>query len=440
VPSDQVTPDQLTSDQLTPAQVTPDQLTADQLTADQLTADQLSADQVTPGQSARRAALLVCSSGGHLTQLVALRPWWELRPRTWVTSDTPQTRSALDGENIIWGHFPTTRNAWNLLRNALLAVRLLLPRAARPAVIVSTGAGLAVPFFVLGRLLSIPTVYIEVFDRVDSRTLTGRLCKPFSSLFLVQLPEQQALYRDAIVVGSLFGGITAAQQAAAPRSAAQDADRPGSGPGLPVLLVTLGTNQHPFVRVTEWVERWLSDGADQHVRMVLQHGATPVPPGPDRFSELGYGDLQRALSSAVIVVTHGGPATIMEARAAGHLPVAVPRRPDLDEMVDGHQLRFARKLRDEGLAVVCETEVEFRSALDRGLAALRAGEGPAGVRRALGADLAAPARLAATEAADEPWPDGTSRTAELIDALLVGQGAPAMAAAAASTAEGHPDD
>ena len=111
--------------------------------------------------------LLVCSSGGHLAQLMALRPWWERRCRSWVTHDSEHARSVLSGEVIAWGHFPTTRHAGNLIRNAFLAARLLVPPRQRPSVIVSTGAGVAFPFFVLGWLLRIPAVYIEVFGRVD---------------------------------------------------------------------------------------------------------------------------------------------------------------------------------------------------------------------------------------------------------------------------------
>ena len=54
---------------------------------------------------------------------------------------------------------------------------------------------------VLGRLLGIPTVYLEVFDRLDSATLTGRLVRPFTDRMLVQWDEQRGLYRDAVVVG-----------------------------------------------------------------------------------------------------------------------------------------------------------------------------------------------------------------------------------------------
>ena len=50
--------------------------------------------------------------------------------------------------------------------------------------------------------MRIPTVYIEVIDRIDTRTLTARLCRPFTSRMLVQWDEQRRLYRDATVVGT----------------------------------------------------------------------------------------------------------------------------------------------------------------------------------------------------------------------------------------------
>lgn len=146
--------------------------------------------------------LFVGSSGGHLAQLLALEPWWADRDRLWVTFRTPDAESLLERESVIWAHYPTTRNLPNLLRNAVLAGRLLARR--RPDAIVSTGAGVALPFFVLGRLLGIPTVYIEVYDRIDSRTLTARLCRPFTSALLVQWEEQRRLYPHAELVGALL--------------------------------------------------------------------------------------------------------------------------------------------------------------------------------------------------------------------------------------------
>jgi len=155
-----------------------------------------------PEQARRRYALMVCSSGGHLAQLVALRPWWSTFRTRWVTFPTADAIDLLADEDVVAAAYPTTRNLPNLVRNALLAARMLLRE--RPDVIVSTGAAVAVPFFVLGRLLGVPTVYLEVFDRLDTPTLTGRLCQPFADRMLVQWEEQEQLYRSPVVVGPVL--------------------------------------------------------------------------------------------------------------------------------------------------------------------------------------------------------------------------------------------
>jgi beta-1,4-N-acetylglucosaminyltransferase len=146
--------------------------------------------------------LLVCSSGGHLIQLHNLRPWWERHDRMWVTFRKLDSRSLLAGERVAWAHHPTTRNLPNLVRNLLLAWRLL--RSFRPDVVVSSGAGVAFPFFLVARLLGQKTVYVEVYDRIDSATMTGRLCYPFSNLFLLQWEEQRRNYPKGVVIGSLL--------------------------------------------------------------------------------------------------------------------------------------------------------------------------------------------------------------------------------------------
>jgi UDP-N-acetylglucosamine:LPS N-acetylglucosamine transferase len=145
---------------------------------------------------------LVCSSGGHLTQLHQLKPFWEKHDRFWVTFKLPDSESLLEQEDVVWAYYPTTRNIGNALRNFGLALRVLSRR--RPDLLVSDGAGVAFPFFLVARLLRIKTVYIEVYDRIDSPTLTGRLCRPLTNLFLVQWEEQKRFYPRAQVIGRLF--------------------------------------------------------------------------------------------------------------------------------------------------------------------------------------------------------------------------------------------
>ncbi len=150
----------------------------------------------------RPLVLLVGSAGGHLAQLYALRPWWRRFARVWVTFASADAHSLLEGERVVHAYAPTTRNLWNLVRNTVLAWRVL--RRLRPTVVVSTGAGVAFPFFLVARILGIPTIYVEVFDRIETPTLTGRLCYPLTDRFLLQWEEQARLYPKGRVIGPLL--------------------------------------------------------------------------------------------------------------------------------------------------------------------------------------------------------------------------------------------
>jgi len=145
---------------------------------------------------------LVCSSGGHLTHLYLLKEFWKNEERFWVTFDKPDAQSTLKGEILYPCYFPTNRNFKNLVKNTILAIKIL--RKERPDVIISSGAAIAVPFFYLGKLFKAKTVYIEVFDRIDSPTLTGKLVYPVTDKFIVQWEEMERIYPKAIYLGGIF--------------------------------------------------------------------------------------------------------------------------------------------------------------------------------------------------------------------------------------------
>ena len=143
------------------------------------------------------------SSGGHLTHMRMLMPvLGRAKDRFWVTFDKEDANTALAGERVYHCCFPTNRNVRNTVRNTALAVRVL--RRERPDLIISSGAAIAVPFFVVGKLLGAKTVYVEVFDRVDAPTLTGRLVRRFTDLFVVQWPEMESVYPGSVDLGSIF--------------------------------------------------------------------------------------------------------------------------------------------------------------------------------------------------------------------------------------------
>ena len=132
------------------------------------------------------------------------------------------------------------------------------------------------------------------------------------------------------------------------------------------VLVLVGTDHHPFDRLVDWADQWAREHPD--VEVVVQHGRSREPAVATGHAFLDHSVLTELMSSAAVVVSHGGPATISEARAAGHAPLVVPRDPAHGEHVDDHQLRFSSWLAAKGL-IDRQTDIDgFRQALDEKVA------------------------------------------------------------------------
>lgn len=145
---------------------------------------------------------LVGSSGGHLTHLYQLKKFWKNKNRFWVTFDKEDARSVLENEKVYNCYYPTNRNLKNLIKNTFVALKVL--RKEKPDIIISSGAAIAVPFFYLGKIFGAKTIYIEVFDRIDKPTLTGKLVYPVTDKFIVQWEEMKKVYKKAENFGSIF--------------------------------------------------------------------------------------------------------------------------------------------------------------------------------------------------------------------------------------------
>lgn len=152
----------------------------------------------------RRQLLLVCSTGGHLLQLVALREAWDGFSRVWVTFDRGDSRSLLADEEVVIAYSPTNRNVPNLVRNLWLAFRVV--RRRRPRVVLTTGAGVAVPFAWIGRLLGAQVVYVESVTRIEGPSLSCRMIRPVASRVYVQWPELVEKVPGARYSGSVLDG------------------------------------------------------------------------------------------------------------------------------------------------------------------------------------------------------------------------------------------
>jgi beta-1,4-N-acetylglucosaminyltransferase len=145
---------------------------------------------------------IVTSRGGHLFQMFRLKPWWRKYDRFWVTLPGEDAVSLLAKERIYFGCGPESRNVINAIRNTFLAIIILFRE--KPTLLVSCGAGIAPPFFYIGKLFGIKLIFIEPFDFIHYPSLSAKLVEPVADELLVQHKSQLKFFKHAIFKGAIL--------------------------------------------------------------------------------------------------------------------------------------------------------------------------------------------------------------------------------------------
>lgn len=129
-----------------------------------------------------------------------------------------------------------------------------------------------------------------------------------------------------------------------------------------MIFCTVGTHEDPFDRLVGRLDSLAAAGELGGEPVHIQTGyATVVPRACTHEAMMGFDAVQAHMKAARVVITHGGPASIMQALALGKVPVVVPRQAKHGEHVDDHQVRFSRRIADR-VIVVLDIE-ELRSAI-----------------------------------------------------------------------------
>lgn len=278
--------------------------------------------------------LLVATTGGHLTDLVALAPHFVgVEDRLWVTFDSAQSRSLLAGEDVILVPPVKSRDVAGVIRTLPAAVRVLSQR--RIERVISTGSAIALSFLPYAAIRGIPVHYVECSARTDGPSVTGRLLRFLPQIRLYtqwrQWASRRWMYR-----GSVFEGFLA-----------KPAKRP---PQVQRVVVTVGTTDYGFRHLVERARQVVPEDAD----VLWQTGVTAVddldiaarPIVPPE-------ELERAMAEADVIIGHAGCGTALGALRAGKSPILVPRDPARGEFPvgDTHQLQIARTLERRGIAL-----------------------------------------------------------------------------------------
>ncbi len=141
----------------------------------------------------------------------------------------------------------------------------------------------------------------------------------------------------------------------------------GPAKGLDRLFVTVGTDYHRFDRLVWWLDEWLA-GEPAVQKVVVQRGTSATPERAESVEYLQRTALIDEFRNASAVVCHGGPATILECRSNGIVPIVVPREERFDEHVNDHQVDFCERLAAHGDIQLARTKIEFFRLLDLAVA------------------------------------------------------------------------
>lgn len=143
-------------------------------------------------------------------------------------------------------------------------------------------------------------------------------------------------------------------------------------------FVSVGNGTQPFSRLLDAV---LSFVPQLPQPVIVQHGNSPFKGTgciPLPFIEMG--EFIEYVEKAQLLILHAGAGSVIHAIQAGKIPVVMPRRAKYGEIVDDHQLRFARALAEMGKVVMVEEPVDLKDAVTNALRrqemALPANEAP----------------------------------------------------------------
>lgn len=299
---------------------------------------------------------LAASGGGHLRQLLDLKPLWSRHDYFFVTEDTALGRSvAADNATEFVPHFAIGQarlgRAGIMLLNALTSIwrsfRIIARR--RPDFVITTGAGSQLFIVLWSRLFGGQIILIDSFARFDKPSSFARLAGPLAHHRIAQSAVSAQFWEGAEVFDPLRETSCLAKE--------KDE----------LVFATVGATL-PFERLTGMVLEAKKSGAITE-SVILQVGKEKrrfdVEQDVEVVEELSFDEIKATLARAKIVVCHGGTGSIITALQHGCATVVLPRKFELGEHYDNHQTEITQNFVGRGLVLTAHTPDEFEQALSQ---------------------------------------------------------------------------
>ncbi|MCK4859828.1 MAG: hypothetical protein KAS87_04650, partial [Candidatus Omnitrophica bacterium] len=274
---------------------------------------------------------LACSSGGHLAQMMELKEVYGRYNHFFVTYRSADTIELAEKEKVYFLTAPRRRNPALVMQNFLHSLWIFIKE--KPDIVLTTGAGVALPMCYIAKLYRKKIIFIESFSRVEKPSLFGRLVYHIANLTIVQWEPLLKYYKEAKYGGPIFNfsGDNVDKKIIKNR-----------------IFVTVGTFSTGFDRLLKEIDL-LIEKLIIRKKVIAQIGSTKYQPKNYEWFRFASKEVfWDTMKESKIVITHGGVGSITDALKFNKRTIVVPRRKEFGEVVNDHQLEITRELERQG--------------------------------------------------------------------------------------------
>lgn len=212
----------------------------------------------------------------------------------------------------------------------------------KPDVIVSTGSEIAIPAFLISKLLRIKTIFVESLTRITELSGTGKILLKIANIFLVQWEFLSNKYENVIFKGNILEMIETDENS-------KENDYKDQ-----FIFVTVGTASFPrLVKIMDNIAKVIPE------KVVIQLGRTNyIPKNADYFDfTKNFDEFNMISRKAKLVVSHAGVGNVINVLEQNNNLVIVPRLEEYKEHIDNHQIEFAKILKKASIThIACNEE------------------------------------------------------------------------------------
>ena len=288
---------------------------------------------------------LACSSGGHLSEMMELKEVYGRYNHFFVTYRSADTIELAEKEKV---HFLV-----NPRRHPILTILNILQSFKRfikekPDIVLTTGAGVALPMCYIAKLYRKKIIFIESFCRVEKPSLFGKLIYPIANLTIVQWKPLLDYYKEAKYGGPIFNF---------------SGDNVDKNKIKNQIFVAVGTFSTGFDRLLKEIEMLIEKRIIRK-KVIAQIGSSKyTPKNYEWFRFTSKEVFWDTMKESKIVITHGGVGSITNALKFNKRTIVVPRRKEFGEVVNDHQLEITRELERQGKIIAVYDIQDLEKAL-----------------------------------------------------------------------------